>query len=249
MNQVENRLKDKVVVITGASSGIGEAIAKRLASHGAKVVLGARRQDRLEELAGSIIRSGGKAAYVVTDVSKRADLIGLVRVAKEHYGRLDVMINNAGVSQLSLVEELDVEGWEEMIDVNLKGTLYGIAAAMPVFKEQNSGHIINIISTSGIKIVPMQAVYAGTKNAVRTISEALRQESNGWLRVTGVSPGFVQTELAGGIKNEEMKETIQRNMKTLAISPEAVAHGVAFAIAQPANVEIGDLVIRPAAQN
>jgi NADP-dependent 3-hydroxy acid dehydrogenase YdfG len=207
MNESENRIKDKVVAITGASSGIGEAIAKLLASQGAKVVLGARRQDRLKELVTSITQAGGHAAYALTDVTKRSDLTDLVKVATEQYSRLDVMINNAGVSQLSLMEELDVEGWEEMIDVNLKGTLYGIAAAMPVFKEQHSGHIINIISTSGIKIVPMQAVYAGTKNAVRTISEALRQESNGWLRVTGISPGFVQTELAGGIKNEEMKET------------------------------------------
>lgn len=249
MNQSENRLKDKVVAITGASSGIGEAIARLLARQGAKVVLGARRQNRLEELASSITRTGGNAAYAVTDVGKRIDLINLVKVATEQYGRLDVMINNAGVSQLSLIEDLDVEGWEEMIDVNLKGTLYGIAAAMPIFKEQNSGHIINIISTSGMKIVPLQGVYAGTKNAVRTISEALRQESNGWLRVTGVSPGFVQTELANGIRNEEMKETIRKNMTSLAISPDAVAEAVAFAIIQPANVEIGDLVVRPSAQN
>lgn len=249
MDNFENRLRNKVIAITGASSGIGEATAKLLASQGAKVVLGARRSDRLETLSREIIEAGGNAAYVVTDIKHRKDLLQLVKLARERYGRLDVMINNAGISQLSLIEDLDVEGWEEMIDVNLKGTLYGIAAAIPIFKEQGSGHIINIISTSGIKIVPIQGVYAGTKNAVRTITEALRQESDGWLRVTGISPGFVQTELADGIKNEVVKQTIRTNMTTLAISPNSVAEAVAFAIAQPANVEIGDIVIRPSAQN
>lgn len=246
---MSNEIKGKVVAITGASSGIGEAIALRLAAAGAKVVLGARRVNRLEALALRIEKEGGEVAYIVTDVKRKEDLTALVKLASERFGRLDVMVNNAGIAQLSRIDELDVEGWEEMIDVNLKGTLYGIAAAMPVFRAQGSGHIVNIISTSGIQIAPLQGVYAGTKNAVRTISEALRKESNGELRVTGISPGYVQTELANGVKNEQLKTAIQESMSSLAISPDAIASAIAFAIGQPANVEVGDIVIRPAAQN
>jgi NADP-dependent 3-hydroxy acid dehydrogenase YdfG len=159
------------------------------------------------------------------------------------------MINNAGISKLSRIDALDVEGWLEMIDVNLKGVLFGIAAAIPVFKEQGSGHIINIISTSGIKIVPMQGVYAATKNAVRTISEALRQESSGRWRVTGISPGIVKTELADGIQDEQMRAAIVEKMETVAISPDAIASAVSFAIGLPSNVDVGDIVIRPATQD
>lgn len=242
-------IEGKVVAITGASSGIGEATALLLAKAGAKVVLGARRSDRLKDLADRIKEDGGEAVYAVTDVKRRDDLSNLVKLACVSYGRLDVMINNAGTSQLSRIDELDVEGWEEMIDVNLKGVLYGIAAAIPVFREQNAGHIINIISTSGIKIVPLQGVYAGTKNAVRTISEALRQESKGQLRVTGISPGIVQTAFVNNVKNEQMKAAILEKMDTLGISPDAIASAVAFAIGQPANVDVGDIVIRPAAQD
>ena len=242
-------IKGKVVAITGASSGIGKAIALMLAREGAKVVLGARRNNRLEELAADIRKDGGEVAYTVTDVKRKDDLLRLVKLACDNYGRLDVMINNAGVSELSRIDELDIDGWEEMIDVNLKGVLYGIAAAIPVFREQGAGHIINIISTSGIRIVPLQGVYAGTKNAVRTISEALRQESDGWLRVTGISPGFVQTEFVNNLKNEHMKAAILQKMDTLGISPDDIASAVAFAIGQPAHVDIGDIIIRPAAQD
>lgn len=242
-------IEGKVVAITGASSGIGEATALMLAKAGAKVVLGARRSDRLKELADRIKNDGGEAIYAVTDVKRRDDLTNLVKLACTNYGRLDVMINNAGTSQLSRIDELDVDAWEEMIDVNLKGVLYGIAAAIPVFREQNAGHIINIISTSGIKIVPLQGVYAGTKNAVRTISEALRQESEGQLRVTGISPGIVQTAFVDNLKNEQMRTAILEKMDTLGISPDAIARAVAFAIGQPANVDVGDIVIRPAAQD
>lgn len=242
-------MKNKVIAITGASSGIGEATALLLAKQGAKVVLGARRTDRLETLVKRIIAEGGEAVYTVTDVKRREDLVKLVNVAREHFGRLDVIVNNAGIAQLSRVDELDVEGWEDMIDVNLKGVLYGIAAAVPVFKAQHAGHIINIISTSGLKITPMQGVYAGTKNAVRTISEAFRQESDGEIKITGISPGFVGTELADGIKNPEMQDNIRTHMASLAISPDAIAAAVLYAIEQPANVEVGDIVVRPAAQN
>jgi NADP-dependent 3-hydroxy acid dehydrogenase YdfG len=249
MHIMKYEIKGKVVAITGASSGIGKAIALMLAREGAKVVLGARRNNRLEELAADIRKDGGEVAYTVTDVKRKDDLLRLVKLACDNYGRLDVMINNAGVSELSRIDELDIDGWEEMIDVNLKGVLYGIAAAIPVFREQGAGHIINIISTSGIRIVPLQGVYAGTKNAVRTISEALRQESDGWLRVTGISPGFVQTEFVNNLKNEHMKAAILQKMDTLGISPDDIASAVAFAIGQPAHVDIGDIIIRPAAQD
>ncbi|PSL33344.1 SDR family oxidoreductase [Chitinophaga ginsengisoli] len=242
-------IKGKVVAITGASSGIGKAIALLLAREGAKVVLGARRAELLEELAADIRKDGGEVAYTVADVKQKDDLLRLVKLARDQYGRLDVMINNAGIAQLSRIDELDIDGWEEMIDVNLKGVLYGIAAGIPVFREQGEGHIINIISTSGIKIVPLQGVYAGTKNAVRTISEALRQESNGWLRVTGISPGFVQTDFVNNLKNEQMKAAALEKMSAIGISPDDIANAVAFAIGQPARVDVGDIVIRPAAQD
>ncbi|MDB5025510.1 MAG: 3-oxoacyl-(acyl-carrier-protein) reductase [Mucilaginibacter sp.] len=246
---MQNRIKGKVVAITGASSGIGEATALMLAGHGAKVVLGARRSDRLEELADHIVKAGGEALYLVTDVKQRDDLIKLVKLACDKYGRLDVLINNAGISHLSRMDELQVEDWEEMIDVNLKGTLYGIAAALPVFQEQGSGHIINIISTSGLRIVPLQGVYAGTKNAVRTITEALRQEAGANLRVTGISPGFVQTELADHMKDPAIKAAIKEKAEKIAISPDDIAGAVIYAISQPPNVDVGDIVIRPTAQD
>jgi NADP-dependent 3-hydroxy acid dehydrogenase YdfG len=242
-------IKGKVVAITGASSGMGKAIAIELAKNGAKVVLGARRTAQLQQLVEKIKSEGGEAAFAQIDVKDKADLVRLVNTAVGHYGKLDVIVNNAGVSQLSRIDELDIDGWEEMIDINLKGVLYGIAAAIPVFKQQQSGHIVNIISTSGIKIVPMQGVYAGTKNAIRTIAEAFRQESDGNIRITGISPGFVKTDFAGNIKNEEMKTAIQQGMEQIAIDPIAIASAVIYAISQPDDVEIGDIVIRPSKQN
>jgi NADP-dependent 3-hydroxy acid dehydrogenase YdfG len=248
-NIMDNRIRGKVVAITGASSGIGEATALMLAGQGAKVVLGARRPDRLRELAGRIEKAGGKAVYLVTDVKQRNDLVKLVQLGCDQYGRLDVIINNAGISHLSRMDELQVEDWEEMIDVNLKGVLYGIAAALPVFRRQGVGHVINIISTSGIRIVPLQGVYAGTKNAVRTITEALRQEAGANLRVTGISPGFVQTELADNMKDPAVKATIKEKAALIAISPDDIAVAVLYAMNQPANVDVGDIVIRPTAQD
>lgn len=236
-------------MITGAGSGMGKAIATALADNGAKVVLGGRRESLLQNLVKEISIAGGEAVCAVTDVRNKNDMNGLVALAVQSYGRLDVIINNAGVSQLSRIDELDIDGWEEMIDINLKGVLYGMAAAIPVFKNQQSGHIINIISTSGIKIVPMQGVYAATKNAVRTIAEAYRQESDGSVRITGISPGFVKTDFASGIKNQEIKTVIQNGMDQIAISPQAIANAVLYAVSQPDDVEIGDIVIRPAAQN
>jgi len=242
-------MKGKVVAITGASSGIGQATAIVLAAQGAKVVLGARRKERLEGLVHRIKAAGGEAIYLVTDIKKRDDLVQLVNLACETYGRLDVMINNAGIARLSRIDDVQVTDWEEMIDVNIKGTLYGIAAALSVFKKQGVGHIINIISTSGIKIVPLQGVYAGTKNAVRTISEALRQESGGKYRVTGISPGFVNTELTDHIQDETARAAMRERVAKIAISPEDIANAVAYAIDQPDNVELGDIVIRPSVQD
>ena len=245
---MENNIKGKVVAITGASSGIGEATAFMLAKLGAKVVLGARRLDRLEELVERIEEAGGEAVCLATDIQKRDDLVQLVALACKTFGTLDVIVNNAGISHLSRMDELQVEDWEEMIDVNFKGTLYGIAAAMPVFKEKGSGHFINIISTSGIKIVPLQGVYAGTKNAVRTMTEALRQESNGLYRVTGISPGLTNTELTDHIKDEGTRIAIKEKASRIAISPAAIAGSVAYAISQPDNVDVGDIVVRPSGQ-
>ncbi|WP_165798493.1 SDR family oxidoreductase [Chitinophaga costaii] len=248
-----NNIKGKVVVITGASSGIGEATAVTLAAMGCKVVLGARRADRLEDLAKRIGAAGGEVTWLVTDIKKRQEVMNLVDLACETYGHLDVIVNNAGISHLSRIDEVQVADWEEMIDVNLKGTLYGIAAALPIFKKQGSGHIINIISTSGIKIVPLQGVYAGTKNAIRTIAEALRQESGGQYRVTGISPGFVNTELTGNIlarmKDETAKTAMKEKADKIAITPSAIADAVAYVIGQPDSVEIGDVVIRPSIQD
>lgn len=242
-------ITNKVIAITGASSGIGEAAALRLAGQGARLVLGARRSDRLETLAARITSQGGQAVFTGVDVKHREGLIGLVKLAVDTYGRLDVLINNAGISHLSRIDELDVAGWEEMIDVNFKGVLYGLAAALPVFKMQGSGHIINIISTAGIRIVPLQGVYAATKNAVRTVSEALRQESGGLFRVTGISPGFVATELLQNLPDSKLKTGMLAKAETLAISPDAIAAAIAYAIDQPDNVDVGDIVIRPTAQD
>jgi NADP-dependent 3-hydroxy acid dehydrogenase YdfG len=241
-------IKDKVVVITGASSGIGEATALLLAERGAKVVLGARGLDRLEALAARIAASGGEAAYTRTDVKRREDVSNLVGLAIERYGKLDVLVNNAGVAPISLLDELRVDDWEEMIDVNLKGVLYGIAAALPVFRRQSFGHLVNVISTAGIQIIPTMAVYAGTKNAVRTITETLRQEAGDKLRVTSVSPGFVQTNLTNSMTNPEVKAQIVERMEKMAIPPAAIARAIAFAIEQPAEVDVNEIVIRPTAQ-
>ncbi|GCE08950.1 SDR family oxidoreductase [Dictyobacter aurantiacus] len=243
-----SNISGKVVVITGASSGIGEATALLLAERGATVVLGARRADRLEALAARIIDAGGKVAYASTNVKRRDDLSNLVRLAYERYGKLDVLINNAGVMPISPLDELRVEDWEEMIDVNIKGVLYGIAAALPIFREQGSGHFINIASTAGHKTVPNQSVYSGTKFAVRAISEGLRQEAGDKLRVTIVSPGFVHTNFTEGVTNPEMQAQLAAQRDRFAMPPDAVARAIAYAIEQPDDIDVGEIIIRPTAQ-
>lgn len=240
-------IENKVVAITGASSGIGEATALLLGSRGAKVILGARRLDRLEALAVRIVAMGGEVAYACTDVRQRADLSGLVRLACERYGKLDVLINNAGVMPISPLDDLRVEEWEEMIDVNLKGVLYGIAAALPVFRQQGFGHVINIASTAAYLVLPSMSVYAGTKVAVRAISESLRQEVGSRLRVTIISPGITQTNFAESITNAEVKTQLEERASKTAMPPEAVARAIAFAIEQPADVDVSELVVRPTA--
>lgn len=245
-----DNLKGKVVAVTGASAGIGKAIAIKLAQNGMKVILGARNIEQLENIVDEIKNNQGDAISVKIDVSKKEDLIHFVNAAVGKYGKLDVIINNAGIAQLSRIDELDVEGWEHMIDINIKGVLYGMAAAIPIFKKRQSGHIVNIISTSGIKIVPTQGIYAGTKNAIRTISEAFRQESDGNIRITGISPGYIKTDFAvKSVETEAMKLAAQNSVDEMAISPEAIADAVIYAICQPKDVEIGDIVIRPAKQN
>jgi NADP-dependent 3-hydroxy acid dehydrogenase YdfG len=244
-----SRLDSKVVAITGASSGIGAATALELAACGAAVVLGARRTDRLDSIVARIRAGGGRAEMLEVDVTERADLEQLVALAVNRFGRLDVLVANAGVARIAPMADLDVGDWDVMIDVNLRGVLHGIAAALPVFRDQGHGHLVATVSTSGLKIVPTQAVYAATKNAVRTLLEALRQEStDGVLRTTSISPGFVRTELVDYIDDPEQREQSQHAMAALGISPDAVARAIAFAIEQPDDVEIGDMTIRPARQ-
>ena len=243
-----SEIKGKVVAITGASSGIGEATALVLAERGAKVVLGARGSGRLAALVERIVGSGGDAAHAPTDVRSREDLLALVALARERYGKLDVLINNAGVMPISPLDELRVDDWDEMIDVNIKGLLYGIAAALPVFRTQGFGHFVNIASTAGFKTVPNQSVYSGTKFAVRAISEGLRQEAGDRLRVTIISPGFVATNFAERITNQAVKAQLERSRDALAMPPRAVATAIAFAIEQPPDVDVGEIVIRSTAQ-
>ncbi|WP_306205212.1 SDR family oxidoreductase [Actinoplanes sp. RD1] len=225
----------KVIAVTGASAGIGSAIARRLARAGHRLVLGARREDRLEQLATEL----PGVAYRKTDVRVRGDLDALVALARERFGRLDVLVANAGVATVAPLDDLAVETWEDMIDINLKGFLYGVSAALPVFRAQDSGHFVTVVSTSGLRIVPGQAVYAGTKNAVRTISEALRQEAGPSIRVTAVSPGYVATDFAGGPAGTKPE---------WAMHPDAIAQAIAYAIDQPAEVDVNEIVIRPTAQ-
>ncbi|MBP2479198.1 NADP-dependent 3-hydroxy acid dehydrogenase YdfG [Crossiella equi] len=235
-------IEGKVVAITGASSGIGEATARLLAERGAAVVLGARREDRLTSLVRDIRARGGRAAARTTDVTRPEDLQGLVDQAVTEFGRLDVLVGNAGIAKLGPMADLDVDAWTAMLDVNVRGVLHGIAAALPVFRRQGRGHLVTTLSMAGVRVLPTMAVYAGAKNAARTILESLRQEStDGVLRSTSISPGYVQTEL---VDDPASGHTIP----DFALDPGAVARAIAFAVEQPHDVEIGDIVIRPTVQ-
>ena len=242
-------LEGKVVAITGAGRGIGRAIALRLGSRGARVVLGARREAEIAAVAGEVEAAGGEVAYRRTDVTARADLAALVDLACDRFGRLDVLVNNAGIGPLPRLDALRVDEWDATIDVNLRGVLYGIAAALPVFGRQGSGHVVNVVSTAGSKILPTMGVYAATKNAVRTVTEALRQEAGPHLRVTEVSPGFVDTGFADAIADPALRAAIEKRRSDYALAPDAIARAVAFAIEQPDDVEIGSIVVRPTAQD
>ena len=246
--KIMSGIKNKVIVITGASSGIGEATALLLAERGAKVVPGSRRSERLEALAVRIADAGGTAAHAPADVRRREDLTGLVALARERFGKLDVLINNAGVMPISPLDDLRVEDWEAMIDVNIKGVLYGIAAALPVFRQQGFGHFVNTASTAAYRVVPNMSVYSGTKMAVRAISEGLRQEAGSTLRVTIISPGMTRTSFADSMTDPEVKAQLTKAVDQVAMPPAAIARAIAFAIEQPADVDVSEVVVRPTAQ-
>ncbi|MFK0221026.1 SDR family oxidoreductase [Streptomyces vinaceus] len=237
----------KVVAITGASSGIGEATARRLAADGHRVFLGARRTDRLDALTREITAAGGTADFRRLDVTNAADVNSFVRAARERHGRVDVMVNNAGVMPLSPLEALRVEEWDRMIDVNVRGVLYGIAAALPVMRAQGGGHFVNIASVGAYEVVPTAAVYCAGKFAVRAISEGLRQESrDGSIRVTLVSPGVTESELADSIGDPAAREAME-SYRAEALPASAIAEAIAYAVSQPARVDVNEIVVRPAA--
>lgn len=244
-----DNITGKTVVITGASSGMGAAAARHLAEKGAAVFLGARRTDRIEALVAEITDAGGKAIAVATDVTKREDLLRLVDAAVDTYGRVDVIINNAGVMPLSPLERVKVDEWDQMIDVNLKGVLYGVAAALPHMIAQKSGHIINVSSVAGHKLFGGSAVYSATKFAVRALSEGLRQEMAPHnIRTTIISPGAVKTELLDHISETDVQKTNQDYVAEIGVPAETLARLVAIAINEPEDVGINEILFRPTAQ-
>ncbi len=246
---MENNIKNKVVVITGASSGMGEASAKHLAQLGATVVLGARRSEKIEKLAKDIQESGGKALAIATDITKRDQVKKLVDSAVEKFGRVDVILNNAGIMPLSPMDRLNVDEWDQMVDVNIKGVLNGIAAALPHMKSQKSGHIINTSSVAGHKIFGGSAVYSATKFAVRALSEGLRMEVKPYnIRTTIVCPGAVKTELLEHITEADIQQANKDYVGAVGISPDSFARVVAFAISQPEDVDINEIIFRPTSQ-
>ncbi|MEV6576192.1 SDR family oxidoreductase [Streptomyces sp. NPDC051577] len=236
----------KVVAITGASSGIGEATARRLAADGHRVLLGARRTDRLEGLVEQIVAEGGTAAFRALDVTDAQDVRAFVDAARAEFGRIDALVNNAGVMPLSPLEALKTEEWDRMIDVNVRGVLHGIAAALPAMRAQGAGHIVNIASVGAYEVSPTAAVYCATKFAVRAISEGLRQESGGDLRVTLVSPGVTESELADSISDPAAREAMKA-YRAVALPASAIADAIAYALSQPPGVDVNEVIVRPTA--
>ena len=242
-------IEDKVVVITGASSGLGEATARHLAERGATVVLGARRADRIEALVKELVAAGKEALAVQTDVTDAAEVRALVEAAVSRFGRVDVMLNNAGLMPLAPLDRLRIDEWDRMIDVNIKGVLYGIAAALPHMKRQGFGQIINVSSVAGHKVGPNNVVYSATKHAVRVITEGLRQEVNVHnIRTTVISPGAVSTELLEHISEPDIQAATKERVSKMAVSAETFARMVAFAMSQPADVDVSEILFRPTAQ-
>jgi len=246
---MNNNIEGKVVVITGASSGLGEATARLLSAERAVVVLGARRVERLKKLADELTAKGGKALAIATDVTKRDDVKKLVDSAVEKFGRIDVMLNNAGLMPQAPLERLKIDEWDRMIDVNIKGVLYGIAAGLPHMKQQKGGHFINVSSVAGHKVVAGGAVYCATKHAVRALSEGLRMEVKPYnIRTTIISPGAVATELPDSITEPDVADRINKFYKDVAIPADSFARAVAFAISQPEDVDINEILFRPTRQ-
>jgi len=244
-----NNIEGKVVVITGASSGLGEAAARHLSGQGASLALGARRAERLRSLARELTERGGRALAIETDVTQCEQVKRLVDTAVQTFGRIDVMINNAGLMPQSLLERLKIDEWDRMIDVNIKGVLYGVAAALPYMQSQKAGHFINVSSVAGHKVRPGGTVYSATKHAVRVISEGLRQEVKPYnIRTTVISPGAVDTELPNTITDPVVAENMRKFYDDIAISPDSFAQAVAFALSQPVDVDINEILYRPTRQ-
>ena len=245
---MDNNIEGKVVVITGASSGLGEATARMLSAQGAVVVLGARRVDRIEALAKELSDAGGRALALQTDVTRAADVQRLVDAAVEKFGRIDVLVNNAGLMPSSPLERLKIADWDRMIDVNIKGVLYGIAAALPHMKAQKGGHIVNVSSVAGHKVRAGTAVYSATKHAVRVLTEGLRQEVKPYdIRTTIVSPGAVATELPDSITEADVQAGVKAFYE-IAIPADSFARAVVFALSQPDDVDINEILFRPTKQ-
>jgi NADP-dependent 3-hydroxy acid dehydrogenase YdfG len=239
-------IEGKVIAITGASSGIGEAAARLLARRGARVVLGARRTDRLEALTRAITAEGGSARFRKLDVTRLEDMEAFITYARTELGRVDVILNNAGVMPLSMLEALKVDEWNRMIDVNIRGVLHGIAAGLPVMKQQGRGQFINVSSIGGHAVSPTAAVYCATKFAVMAISEGLRQEVGGDIRVTVISPGVTESELAESI-TDPLAQQGMKEFRRIAISADAIARAIAFAVEQPDDVDVSEIIVRPTA--
>ncbi|MFT6676135.1 MAG: NADP-dependent 3-hydroxy acid dehydrogenase YdfG [Sulfitobacter sp.] len=245
---MSENIKDKVVVITGASSGLGAETARHLAERGAKLALAARRKDKLDAVAADVTAAGAEVLVIETDVTKPEQVQALIDAAVDKFGRVDVLVNNAGLMAIAPLDEAKIDEWDRMIDINIKGVLYGIAAALPVFRKQGAGHFINLSSAAGVKVfAPGGTVYSGTKFAVRAISEGLRIEAGGDIRTTSIEPGAIQSDLPEGSSHEESAAFVREFYKQ-AIPASSVARAIAFAIEQPADTDINEIILRPTVQ-
>lgn len=247
MTAANDQITGKIVIITGASSGLGEATARRLSERGAKLVLAARREDRLIKLTEELKANGGEVIWQTTDVTDRKQVEALAKTAKDTFGRIDVLINNAGLMPLAPLDALKVDEWDQMVDVNIKGVMYGIAAVLPTMREQHSGHVINLSSVAGHKLFPGAAVYCATKFAVKALSEGLRMEAGDEIRSTNISPGAIDTELTSTITDPTAAKAAEELYK-VAIDADAVARAIVYAIEQPHDVDINEIILRPTAQ-